>query len=39
MQGKTCFNFKKNHDVLFRELEQLTARSIEDFRKAGFIPS
>ena len=39
MQGKTCFNFKKNDEALFRELEQVTARSIEDFRKAGFIPN
>src|SRR4051794_7356311 len=28
MQGKTCFNFKKNDEALFRELEQVTARSI-----------
>jgi hypothetical protein len=29
MQGKSCFNFTKVDDVLFRELESLTARSIE----------
>jgi hypothetical protein len=39
MQGKTCFNFKNSNEALFRELEQVTATSIEDFRKAGFIPS
>ena len=38
MQGKTCFNFKSSDNELFKELEQVTARSIEDFRKAGFIP-
>jgi len=38
MQGKTCFNFKTSSENLFHELEQVTARSIVDFRKAGFIP-
>ena len=38
MQGKTCFNFKSSNDKLFSELEQVTATSIDDFRKAGFIP-
>jgi hypothetical protein len=28
MQGKTCFNFTKVDDDLFRELEDLTAKSI-----------
>lgn len=37
MQGKTCFNFKKPDEKLFQELDLLTARSIEAFRKAGFI--
>lgn len=37
MQGKTCLNFKKDDDTLFKELEQLTARAIDGFRKAGFI--
>jgi hypothetical protein len=36
LQGKTCFNFVKQDKVLFSELEELTARSIASFRKAGF---
>jgi hypothetical protein len=38
MQGKTCFNFKTSNEALFSELEAVTATSIDDFRKAGFIP-
>ncbi len=37
MQGKTCFNFKKIDETLFKELDQLTGQSITSFRKAGFI--
>ena len=37
MQGKTCFNFKKIDEALFKELEQLTVQGIAGFRKAGFI--
>ncbi len=37
MQGKTCFNFKKIDEALFKELDQLTAQSIASFRKAGYI--
>jgi len=37
MQGKTCFNFKRNDEALFKELEQLTAHGIGGFRKAGYI--
>lgn len=37
MQGKTCFNFKANNETLFTELDQLTKKSIEGFKKAGFI--
>src|ERR1041385_6692425 len=37
MQGKSCFNFKKIDEKIFAELDHLTAKSIEDFRKAGFI--
>lgn len=37
MQGKTCFNFKTYDEVLFKELEQLTALGLVAFRKAGFI--
>jgi hypothetical protein len=29
MQGKSCFNFTKVDEALFRELEDLTAKSIE----------
>ena len=39
MQGKTCFNFKRNDEALFEELEQLTVKSVTAFRKAGFITS
>ncbi len=37
MQGKTCFNFKKIDEKLFNELEQLTARAIDDFEKLGYV--
>jgi hypothetical protein len=37
MQGKTCFNFKTIDEPLFEELEQLTAKAMTGFRKAGFI--
>jgi len=37
MQGKTCFNFTREDDVLFTELEALTSKGIAAFRKAGFI--
>jgi hypothetical protein len=37
MQGKTCFNFKKIDEKVFLELDSLTGRSIDAFRKAGFI--
>jgi hypothetical protein len=37
MQGKTCFNFKKTDEALFKELDDVTARGIAGFRKAGFI--
>ena len=37
MQGKTCFNFKRHDDALFKELEQLTTRAVAAFKKAGFI--
>ena len=39
MQGKTCFNFKKVDEKIFEELDSLTARSIDTFRKGGFIAS
>lgn len=37
MQGKTCFNFKKVDENVFKELDQLTAKSIAAFKKLGFI--
>jgi hypothetical protein len=37
MQGKTCLNFKRNDEELFKELEQLTARGLTAFRKAGYV--
>ena len=37
MQGKTCFNFKVADETLFQELEGLTKRACEAFKKAGFI--
>jgi hypothetical protein len=37
MQGKTCFNFVRQDEALFKELEQLTARGIDAFRRAGFV--
>ena len=39
MQGKSCFNFKNSDETRFAELDQLTRRSIEDLKKAGFIPA
>ena len=33
MQGKTCFNFKKEDKDLFAELKSLTAAALEDYRK------
>jgi hypothetical protein len=36
MQGKSCFNFRTVDEELFTELEQLTAKSIEAFRKMEF---
>lgn len=37
MQGKSCFNFKAVDDALFTELDELTARSLACFTKAGFV--
>ena len=33
MQGKSCFNFKKVEPELFRELESLTHKGAEKFKK------
>jgi hypothetical protein len=37
MQGKTCFNFKKIDEILFKELEQLTVKAVDDFKKLGYV--
>lgn len=37
MQGKSCFNFKAVDPELFAELEGLTSRGFEVFRKPPFI--
>jgi hypothetical protein len=38
MQGKSCFNFKAPDPTLFAELEDLTARAFDAFRKMGYLP-
>lgn len=35
MQGKSCFNFKKLDDELFRQLAELTKKSIELYIEKG----
>jgi hypothetical protein len=37
MQGKSCFNFKVADEALFQELEELTARSLAAFTRAGYV--
>lgn len=37
MQGKSCFNFKQIDDKLFKELEDLTKKSFNEFKKAGLL--
>jgi hypothetical protein len=37
MQGKTCFNFKSINEELFKELEQITVKAINDFKKLGYV--
>lgn len=37
MQGKTCFNFKNIDEKLFKELDQLTEKAIDDFKRTGFV--
>lgn len=36
MQGKSCFNFKKPEPALFKELNKLTKRGFEAFKKDGW---
>jgi len=37
MQGKSCFNFKEPDELLFRELETLTKKSLQRFRSEGHL--
>jgi hypothetical protein len=37
MQGKSCFNFTHVDEKLIKELEELTERGYERFKKEGFI--
>lgn len=37
MQGKACFNFTEVDPALFKELEQLTRRSYQFWRKLGWV--
>ena len=37
MQGKSCFNFKAVDEALFADLEALTVRGFDAFRRAGFM--
>lgn len=38
MQGKSCFNFKQVNTKLFKELEGLTKRCFNQFKKAELLP-
>jgi hypothetical protein len=37
MQGKACFNFVAPDKKLFTELDELTQRGFEEFRKLGYL--
>lgn len=37
MQGKSCFNFTTVDPALFGELEELTRRGYEDYRRSGYV--
>ena len=37
MQGKSCFNFTKIDEKLFKELDKLTDRSIKRFKKEKWL--
>jgi len=39
MQGKSCFNFKRTDEALFRELEEVTAQGFTAAHQAGFGPA
>jgi hypothetical protein len=36
MQGKACFNFKEVDEALFKELAELTQKSLQWFKQAGW---
>jgi hypothetical protein len=38
MQGKSCFNFKRIDEVLFRELAALTEAGYVSYKEQGFVP-
>ena len=35
MQGKSCFNFKKYDEDLFKEMEKFTDKCFKEFKKRG----
>jgi glutathione peroxidase-family protein len=37
MQGKSCFNFKKPDNKLFKELARLTRAGVADYKKSGYL--
>jgi hypothetical protein len=37
MQGKSCFNFKRPDEALFKELDHMTVHGFPAFRKAGHL--
>jgi hypothetical protein len=37
MEGKSCFTFTKTEPALLRELESLTARGVERWKKGGVV--
>lgn len=37
MQGKSCFNFKKNDPILFSELTALVAAGFKAYQESGYI--
>lgn len=37
MQGKSCFNFKTMDEKLFKELDKLTKRGLQDYRASGYV--
>jgi len=37
MQGKSCFNFKKADELLFKELSKLTKNAFDFFKRDGMI--